>query len=155
VKFLFSRRGAVLPLPPSRPQDTPVNCQRVESVLESPAVRVEGPAVARPAAPPRPAPVAAVRGWYAPCKRAFDVVVALLLLVLTAPLLLLSMLLVRLTSRGPALYTQTRVGRGGRPFTIYKLRTMIYRCESFTGARWAVPGDPRITPVGRFLRRTH
>src|SRR5439155_12868491 len=68
---------------------------------------------------------------------------------------LLSMLLVKLTSRGPALYTQTRLGRNGRPFTIYKLRTMQHRCESLTGARWSTPGDPRITPVGRFLRKTH
>jgi lipopolysaccharide/colanic/teichoic acid biosynthesis glycosyltransferase len=77
------------------------------------------------------------------------------LLVLTAPLVLVSMALIKLTSRGPVLYTQTRVGRGARPFTIYKLRTMVHRCENLTGARWAVPGDPRITPVGRLLRRTH
>jgi lipopolysaccharide/colanic/teichoic acid biosynthesis glycosyltransferase len=99
-------------------------------------------------------PVAAL-GWYGACKRAGDVTAALVLLVLTAPLVLLAMLLIKLTSRGPVIYTQTRVGRGGRPFTIYKLRTMIHHCESLTGARWAVAGDPRITHVGRFLRRTH
>ena len=62
-----------------------------------------------------------------------------------------AMLLVRLTSRGPAIYTQTRVGYGGREFTIYKIRTMIHDCESLTGPRWCVPGDPRVTPVGRVL----
>ncbi|MCI0455472.1 MAG: sugar transferase [Gemmataceae bacterium] len=93
--------------------------------------------------------------WYEAGKRAVDIVLALLLLALTAPLVLLAMLLVKLTSRGPALYTQTRVGRQGRPFTIYKLRTMVHRCESLTGACWSVPGDPRVTLVGRFLRRTH
>jgi lipopolysaccharide/colanic/teichoic acid biosynthesis glycosyltransferase len=94
-------------------------------------------------------------GIYGACKRVADLLAALVLLVLTAPLVLLSMLLIRLTSRGPALYTQTRVGRGGVPFTIYKLRTMVHRCESLTGALWSVPGDPRVTPLGRILRRTH
>jgi lipopolysaccharide/colanic/teichoic acid biosynthesis glycosyltransferase len=94
-------------------------------------------------------------GWYPACKRCGDFLLALVLFVLTAPLMLLAVLLIKLTSRGPALYTQTRVGRGGRPFTIYKLRTMYHKCESLTGATWSVPGDPRITSVGRLLRKTH
>ena len=61
----------------------------------------------------------------------------------------------KLTSPGPAFYTQTRVGQGGRPFTIYKLRTMIHNCESLTGPRWCMPGDPRVTPAGWLLRVTH
>ena len=65
------------------------------------------------------------------------------------------MLLVRLTSRGPAIYTQTRVGRGGRVFTLYKIRTMYHDCERQTGPRWSAAGDPRITPVGRVLRKLH
>jgi lipopolysaccharide/colanic/teichoic acid biosynthesis glycosyltransferase len=68
---------------------------------------------------------------------------------------MLTALLVRFTSRGPAFYTQTRVGRDGRLFTIFKIRTMIHNCESLTGPRWSIPGDPRITPIGQFLRRTH
>jgi len=64
-------------------------------------------------------------------------------------------LAVKLTSRGPAFYTQTRVGQDGHLFTIYKIRTMIHKCESLTGPRWTTPGDPRVTPVGWFLRRTH
>jgi lipopolysaccharide/colanic/teichoic acid biosynthesis glycosyltransferase len=88
-------------------------------------------------------------------KRALDAVAALLLLVITAPLVLFAMLLVKLTSRGPALYSQTRLGAHGRPFTIFKIRTMVDECESLTGARWSAPGDARITPVGRWLRKTH
>ena len=88
-------------------------------------------------------------------KRALDVVAALLLLVVTAPLVLLAMLLVKLTSRGPALYSQTRLGAHGRPFTIFKIRTMVHECESLTGARWSAPGDARVTPIGRWLRKTH
>jgi lipopolysaccharide/colanic/teichoic acid biosynthesis glycosyltransferase len=93
--------------------------------------------------------------WYLPCKAVFDVAAAAVLLVLATPVILLAALLVKLTSRGPAFYTQTRVGRDGRLFTIYKVRTMIHRCESLTGPRWSMPGDPRITFLGHFLRRTH
>jgi lipopolysaccharide/colanic/teichoic acid biosynthesis glycosyltransferase len=84
-----------------------------------------------------------------------EFVLALLLLAVTAPLILLAMLLIKLTSWGPVIYTQTRLGRNGRPFTIYKLRTMVHKCESLTGACWSAPEDPRVTAVGRLLRRTH
>ena len=55
------------------------------------------------------------------------------------------MLIVKLTSRGPALYTQTRLGKNGKPFIIFKLRTMMHECENLTGARWSGPNDPRVT----------
>jgi lipopolysaccharide/colanic/teichoic acid biosynthesis glycosyltransferase len=84
-----------------------------------------------------------------------DFVLALAIFILTAPVLLLAMLLVKLTSRGPALYLQIRVGLQGKPFTIYKIRTMKYRCESLTGACWSTPGDTRVTRLGRLLRKTH
>jgi lipopolysaccharide/colanic/teichoic acid biosynthesis glycosyltransferase len=95
------------------------------------------------------------RHWYVPCKTALDFVAAAVLLVLAGPVIGLAALLVKLSSRGPAFYTQTRVGRNGRLFTIYKVRTMIHKCESLTGPRWSMPGDPRITAVGHFLRVTH
>jgi lipopolysaccharide/colanic/teichoic acid biosynthesis glycosyltransferase len=63
--------------------------------------------------------------------------------------------LVRLTSRGPAIYTQARVGRSGAVFTLYKIRTMYHDCERLTGPTWCKPGDARITPVGRVLRKLH
>ncbi|SIO61522.1 Sugar transferase involved in LPS biosynthesis (colanic, teichoic acid) [Singulisphaera sp. GP187] len=84
-----------------------------------------------------------------------DFLTALLLLIPAAPLILVTMILVRLTSKGPVIYTQIRLGHGGRPFTIYKIRTMCNNCEQLTGACWSVGDDPRITSVGRFLRRTH
>jgi lipopolysaccharide/colanic/teichoic acid biosynthesis glycosyltransferase len=93
--------------------------------------------------------------WYESYKRYADVALALLLLFGSAPFVLLAMLLVKLTSRGPALYSQTRLGRYGRPFTIYKIRTMTHNCESLTGVQWSKPGDSRITPLGRFLRAAH
>jgi lipopolysaccharide/colanic/teichoic acid biosynthesis glycosyltransferase len=92
---------------------------------------------------------------YAAGKWAADFVLATVLLVLTAPLVLLSLVLMRLSSRGPGIYTQVRLGLHGRPFTIYKIRTMTQDCERTTGPCWSAAGDPRVTPVGRILRRTH
>ncbi len=93
--------------------------------------------------------------WYLLAKSLGDRLAALVLLVVTAPVVLAAALVIKLTSAGPVFYTQTRVGRRGRLFTIYKLRTMVHNCESLTGPRWAVPGDPRVTAVGRLLRRSH
>lgn len=86
-------------------------------------------------------------------KRAFDFCFALVALVLLAPLLLLVALVVRLTSRGPALFRQERVGRGFRPFRINKFRTMVADAPE-RGAAITAGRDPRITPVGQVLRAT-
>ncbi|MSR52906.1 MAG: sugar transferase [Gemmataceae bacterium] len=88
-------------------------------------------------------------------KRVFDYTFASALLALTLPLMAVCAGLVRLTSRGPAFYSQQRVGQFGRVFTLYKLRTMYHQCERLTGPTWSVPGDPRVTPVGRVLRALH
>ncbi len=93
--------------------------------------------------------------WYEHVKVVFEFVAALLLLTLTAPLILIAMILIRVTSAGPVVYTQTRLGRRGNPFTIYKLRTMTHNAESLTGAKWCMPGDTRVTTVGRWLRKSH
>jgi lipopolysaccharide/colanic/teichoic acid biosynthesis glycosyltransferase len=86
-------------------------------------------------------------------RRAFDLGVSLIATVLTAPVVGLLALAIRLESSGRALYTQTRVGRDGREFAIYKLRTMVHGAE-FIGAGLAIQeGDERITGLGRFLRR--
>ena len=100
-------------------------------------------------------PGSATPSWYASAKLAFEFFLAFVLLIFTAPLILLAMILVRLSSSGPAIYSQTRLGRNGKPFTIYKLRTMRHDCESLTGAQWSRPGDCRVTWVGRWLRKTH
>jgi lipopolysaccharide/colanic/teichoic acid biosynthesis glycosyltransferase len=90
-----------------------------------------------------------------PWKLAMDWVLAVVLLVLTAPVMMVAMALVYLTSRGGALYTQTRLGLHGRPFVIYKIRTMYRDSERETGPCWSLPGDPRITRIGWILRLTH
>lgn len=104
--------------------------------------------------------------------RVFNVIVAIVGLIIAAPLFLLIAIAIKLTSRGPVFYTQTRIGLdkrwinrgsehdsrkcdvGGRPFTMYKFRTMIVNAEQNGQEVWAAKDDPRITPVGRLLRRT-
>lgn len=93
-------------------------------------------------------------GCYRVVKRPLDVVLAILLLIPAIPIMLLAMLGVRLTSHGSVIYTQTRLGRGGRSFTIYKIRTMYDRCEDETGPCWSdARGDDRVTPIGVYLRK--
>lgn len=87
-------------------------------------------------------------------KRTTDVVAAVVLLVATLPVMALVALLVKLTSPGPVLYHQQRVGQHGRLFTIHKFRSMEVDAESKTGAVWASKDDPRITAWGRIMRRT-
>ena len=93
--------------------------------------------------------------WYFSCKAAGDFLVALVLFVILLPVILLAALLVKLTSRGPAFYCQTRLGKQSRVFRLYKLRTMVHNAESATGPVWTKTNDPRITPLGQLLRDTH
>jgi lipopolysaccharide/colanic/teichoic acid biosynthesis glycosyltransferase len=86
-------------------------------------------------------------------SRALDIVLAAVLLVVTAPLLALVALAIRLESRGPVFYRQRRVGRHGRPFQLWKLRTMVPGAEAMGAGIYVLEGDPRITRVGRMLRR--
>jgi len=86
-------------------------------------------------------------------KRAVDVVGSSLSLLVLSPVLLLCALLVRLTSRGPVFFRQTRVGQHGRPFQVFKFRTMRQGSERL-GPAVTVSGDPRLTPVGKILRKT-
>lgn len=92
--------------------------------------------------------------WYEQLKAHVDVVLANVLLVVLSPVILFALLLVRLTSRGPVVYTQQRLGLNGKPFTILKIRSMYLESE-LDGPRWCTPGDKRVTPVGRFLRWSH
>jgi sugar transferase (PEP-CTERM system associated) len=92
--------------------------------------------------------------WLASVKRAFDIALAVLGLLVAAPILALVAIAVRIGSPGPVLYNQRRVGKNGQIFVIHKFRSMRADAEANTGAVWATEGDPRVTGVGRFLRRT-
>jgi lipopolysaccharide/colanic/teichoic acid biosynthesis glycosyltransferase len=98
-------------------------------------------------------------------KRAMDIAFALIGLVLTAPLFLVAMVLICVSSPGSPIFAQSRIGRHGKPFTMYKLRTMSKRAASnesvhlildtaVTGPVIKVRHDPRVFPIGRFLRKT-
>lgn len=86
-------------------------------------------------------------------KTIFDFVCALVLLIPSFPLILIFGIIVKITSTGPVFYSQVRVGRSGKEFRIYKLRTMSADAEK-EGAKWSMVSDPRITKIGGFLRKT-
>jgi lipopolysaccharide/colanic/teichoic acid biosynthesis glycosyltransferase len=146
----------------------PISC--MEAKLLATPFNLHFSATEHPSAPPEAVPVRRRRErspaarvpvrtrrfqWYLRCKGVLDFLAAVVLAIPVGPVVALIALVVKLTSRGPAFYTQTRLGKDGRPFTIYKVRTMIDKCESLTGPRWSMPGDPRITRVGWILRSTH
>jgi exopolysaccharide biosynthesis polyprenyl glycosylphosphotransferase len=103
-------------------------------------------------------------GWRSHAKRCFDLAMATVALVLMAPVLFLCALAIKLDSAGPVVFKQERVGRHGRRFRVYKLRTMVVDAEAqlaniahlneADGPLFKVRNDPRITRVGRFLRKT-
>jgi exopolysaccharide biosynthesis polyprenyl glycosylphosphotransferase len=91
---------------------------------------------------------------YAKLKYFCEPFFAAIIFIILLPLLLLVAILVKLTSPGPIIYAQRRVGRGGKIFVLYKFRTMIKDAER-EGPKWAATKDTRVTPVGRFLRHAH
>ncbi len=95
-----------------------------------------------------------LQGWYKSAKRLMDLVVAATGLVVLTPVMLVVAIAIKLTSAGPVLYRQQRMGQGGKPFTMLKFRTMYVGAEQQSGPVLAVARDTRVTPVGRFLRRT-
>jgi Undecaprenyl-phosphate glucose phosphotransferase len=96
-----------------------------------------------------------LQGFNSVLKRAIDIAIsAVALLVLALPLFVVA-LLVKATSRGPVFYRQERMGLDGKPFTIVKFRSMYNDAERETGPVWTIPDDPRVTPLGRFLRRSN
>src|SRR5207244_2794976 len=107
---------------------------------------------------------ARLSGGQALVKRAMDVVVAAAALALLAPALSVIAALVKVTTRGPVLFRQERLGRRGRPFTLYKFRTMVEDAEDrkqdlihlneAVGPLFKIREDPRVTPLGRLLRRS-
>lgn len=95
-----------------------------------------------------------MQAWEQSLKRVFDFVFSFVVLVVGLPIWVLVGILVRLTSKGPAIYRQTRIGQHGKAFTMLKFRTMANNAESETGPVWATVGDSRYTKLGRWLRKT-
>lgn len=87
-------------------------------------------------------------------KRAVDLFGAVVAIVLFAPIMLAASAVIKLTSPGPLIYCQERVGLHNRPFKMYKFRSMQVQAPSAEKSRWTIPNDTRVTPIGRFIRRT-
>src|SRR3989339_93043 len=96
-----------------------------------------------------------IRRTYAVLKRILDFCFSVAGVIILSPLLLLVALAVRMTSKGPIIYSQTRVGKDGELFEIYKFRTMKVDAEKDSGPVWARSNDNRLTPIGKFLRKSH
>ncbi len=96
-----------------------------------------------------------VLSWRRMVKRTLDIVVSVVGITLTSPLLIGIAAVIKLTSKGPVFFKQTRVGMRGKIFNMYKFRTMIQDAEAKTGPVWAKENDPRVTAIGAFLRKTH
>ncbi len=95
------------------------------------------------------------KGGFLACKRCLDVTVAILALVVLAPLLLAISLAIALSSKGPVLFRQKRLGHNNIPFTLIKFRSMYVDRQDLSGIAHTVERDPRITRVGRIIRRTY
>jgi exopolysaccharide biosynthesis polyprenyl glycosylphosphotransferase len=94
------------------------------------------------------------KGLQSGLRRGFDIAVSLALLLLTLPVMLATMLLIKIDSRGPIFYRQERIGLHGRPFSLIKFRSMVVDAEVGGVARWASRQDPRVTRIGRLIRLT-
>lgn len=90
----------------------------------------------------------------ATAKRAVDICGALVGIILFSPIMLVVAILIKLTSPGPIIFKQERVGLHNKPFMMYKFRSMVQQTEADEKKGWTVPGDPRVTRVGRFIRKT-
>lgn len=138
-----------------------VTCAKVDSVCQSidqleetiaPAPVVLDAACPACASHASESNIARMRGS---AKRVFDLIVATVSLVVFSPVMLAIAAAIRMTSAGPVIYRQERVGKDARVFTMYKFRTMYVDAEDKSGPVWARKQDPRVTPLGRFLRLAH
>ncbi|MCS7230250.1 MAG: undecaprenyl-phosphate glucose phosphotransferase [Candidatus Kryptonium sp.] len=96
-----------------------------------------------------------MKPWEKVAKRLIDIFISLTVLVLGLPLWIIIAILIKIDSKGPVIYKQERVGKDGKIFTLYKFRSMFENAEAMTGPTWASKNDPRVTRVGRILRKLH
>jgi lipopolysaccharide/colanic/teichoic acid biosynthesis glycosyltransferase len=95
-----------------------------------------------------------VKKGFEQIKRAIDIVLSVIGLTITSPILIFSAILIKLDSKGPIIYKQIRLGLNNKVFRIYKLRSMCQDAEKGTGAVWAAKNDPRVTSLGKILRKS-
>ncbi|MCE7916633.1 MAG: sugar transferase, partial [Nitrosomonas sp. PRO5] len=91
--------------------------------------------------------------WEKKLKRLMDIVVSLLILIVSAPITILTSIAIKIDSEGTVFFKQERLGQNGKPFNVYKFRSMIKDAEKYTGPVWSKKDDPRVTRMGKFVRK--
>jgi exopolysaccharide biosynthesis polyprenyl glycosylphosphotransferase len=91
--------------------------------------------------------------WEKKLKRLMDVFISLLILIFSSPILILTAIAIKIDSKGPVLFKQERLGQNGKPFNVLKYRSMIVDAEKYSGPVWSQKDDPRVTRMGKFVRR--
>lgn len=91
--------------------------------------------------------------WEKKLKRLMDIFVSLLILIFSLPITILTAIAIKIDSEGPILFKQERLGQNGKPFNVYKFRSMIKDAEKYTGPVWSTKDDPRVTSMGKFVRK--
>ncbi len=91
--------------------------------------------------------------WEKKLKRLMDIFISLLLLLITSPILIIAAVAIKIDSEGPVLFKQERLGQNGKPFKVLKFRSMIKDAEKYTGPVWSQKDDPRVTRLGKFVRK--
>ncbi len=95
-----------------------------------------------------------MKPWERFLKRLFDIVFSASVIIIGLPIWIIVALLVKITSKGPIFYSQQRVGKDGKLFMLRKFRSMVQNAEK-DGPKWEISNDPRVTPYGKFMRKTH
>ena len=91
--------------------------------------------------------------WEKKLKRLMDILISLLLLIISSPILIIAAAAIKIDSEGPVLFKQERLGQNGKPFKVLKFRSMIKDAEKYTGPVWSQKDDPRVTRMGKFVRK--
>ncbi len=91
--------------------------------------------------------------WEKKLKRLMDIVISLLILLVSSPIIILTAIAIKIDSIGPIFFKQERLGQNGKPFNVYKFRSMIKDAEKYTGPVWSQKNDPRVTRMGKFVRK--
>lgn len=167
VGWLSTQSLAVI-LPNATPVDAWEYCEKLRSICKTDEINVYAKDATRITLAGSEIPISSIDNFLlrpsSVWKRSFDLIFGGCMLMMALPFILLAALLVRLTTSGPAFFSQKRVGFGGKPFSIYKLRTMredaderkdeFRQLNEVDGLGFKIEEDPRVTEVGRFLRKT-
>jgi lipopolysaccharide/colanic/teichoic acid biosynthesis glycosyltransferase len=95
------------------------------------------------------------RRYFELAKEIADIILGFIAMIVALPVICVCAIIIKLSSRGPVMFSQMRIGKDGKPFKMFKLRTMYVDAEAASGAVWATEDDPRVMPACRWMRRSH